>query len=122
MRILYGDTNYLSERIVDPLGLVAKGSVWYLVAQIDGTIRSYRVSRIQQTTMLEETFARPEHFDLAAFWDSSSARFKELLPRFHVVIRAAPSVLEWLRRLIRFGGIDEVRDDCVRMHFDSEKV
>src|SRR5438105_108535 len=122
MRILYGDTNYLSERIVDPLGLVAKGSVWYLVAQIDGTIRSYCVSRIQQTTMLDETFARPEHFDLAAFWDSSSARFKELLPRLHVVIRTSQPVIEWLRRMIRYGGIDEVEGDCVRMHFDSDEV
>jgi predicted DNA-binding transcriptional regulator YafY len=122
LRILYGDANCPTERVLDPLGLVAKGSIWYVVAQIDGMIRSYRVSRIQQATMLDETFTRPEQFDLAAFWDSSSARFKELLPRFPVVIRANPPVLEWLRRLIRFGGIDEVRDDCVHIHFDTEEV
>src|SRR5262245_19142227 len=28
------------ERVVDPLGLVAKGSVWYLVAAIDGDVRN----------------------------------------------------------------------------------
>src|SRR5215212_5054303 len=31
-----------TERLVDPLGLVAKGSVWYLVAGVEGETRSYR--------------------------------------------------------------------------------
>src|SRR6266705_3187878 len=35
------------ERLVDPLGLVAKGSIWYLVAAIEGEFRTYRVSRIK---------------------------------------------------------------------------
>ena len=34
------------ERLVDPLGLVAKGSAWYLVASVEDSLRSYRVSRI----------------------------------------------------------------------------
>src|SRR5207302_3535719 len=43
VRILYGD-DCPSERVLNPLGLVAKGSVWYLVAGVDGEIRTYRVS------------------------------------------------------------------------------
>ena len=35
------------ERLVNPLGLVAKGSVWYLVADAEGGLRSYRVSRVR---------------------------------------------------------------------------
>jgi len=121
LRMLYGE-DCPSERVVDPLGLVAKGSIWYLVARIDGDIRSYRVSRIREATILEDCFTRPEKFDLAEFWETSSARFKERLPRFNVVIRATASVVEWLRRMIRFGAIDEVSADCVRMHFDAEEV
>lgn len=34
------------ERLVDPLGLVAKGSTWYLVAAVEGEVRTYRVSRM----------------------------------------------------------------------------
>src|SRR2546423_3405248 len=41
-----------AERLVDPLGLVAKGSAWYLVAAVDGVPRSYRVSRGTQATLL----------------------------------------------------------------------
>ncbi len=121
VRMLYGD-ECPSERVVDPLGLVAKGSIWYMVAQIDGTIRSYRVSRVQQAMTLDETFARPADFDLQRFWDESSVRFKDRLPRFHVVIRAGAPVIDWLRRMIRFGGIDEVTGDIAHLHFDAEEV
>lgn len=34
------------ERLVDPLGLVAKGRVWYLIAGVEGELRTYRVSRV----------------------------------------------------------------------------
>jgi predicted DNA-binding transcriptional regulator YafY len=127
VRMLYG-TDCTVERRVDPLGLVAKGSVWYLVAAIDGDVRSYRVSRVQEATITEEPFARPEGFDLATFWQQSAARFKQLLPRYAVVIRAETSSLPWIRTMIRFGGIDEVSDDTrngwsrVAMHFDAPEV
>jgi len=122
LRLLYGDAECPSERVLDPLGLVAKGSIWYLVARIDGDIRSYRVSRVREATILDEAFARPQDFDLSKFWETSSARFKERLPRFDVAIRAKAPVVEWLRRMIRFGAIDEVSGEKVRMHFDSEEV
>lgn len=122
LRMLYGDDNCPVERVVDPLGLVAKGSIWYLVARIDGDFRSYRVSRVREATILNETFIRPADFDLEAFWETSSARFKERLPRFNVVIRASGPVVQWLRSMIRFGAIDEVSGDCVRLHFDAEEV
>src|SRR6266550_3135576 len=121
VRILYGDDSPY-ERVLDPLGLVAKGSVWYLVAGVDGDIRSYRVSRVRETTILNESFARPADFDLETFWKASAANFKERLPRFNVVIRAAPPVVVWLRTMMRYGAIDEVAGDIVRMHFDAEQV
>jgi predicted DNA-binding transcriptional regulator YafY len=121
VRILYGD-DCPSERVLDPLGLVAKGSVWYVVAQIEGDIRSYRVSRVRETTILDASFARPADFDLESFWKSSAANFKERMPRFSVVIRAAPPVVLWLRTMMRYGAIDEVAGDVVHMHFDAQEV
>jgi predicted DNA-binding transcriptional regulator YafY len=41
------------ERTVDPLGLVAKGEVWYLVAGTSAGLRTYRVSRIESAALLE---------------------------------------------------------------------
>jgi predicted DNA-binding transcriptional regulator YafY len=120
VRINYGDDVHSSERVLDPLGLVAKGSVWYLVAAIDGDLRSYRVSRVREATILDESFVRPPDFDLEKFWATSAERFKERLPRFPVVIRTRE--VEWIRRMIRYGAIDSVDGDIVRLHFDAPEV
>lgn len=118
---MYGDDS-ASERILDPLGLVAKGNVWYLVAQIEGSIRSYRVSRVHEATILDQSFIRPSDFDLARFWEESSTKFKDRLPRYEVVIRASAPVVVWLRTMMRYGGIDMVEGDRVHLHFDAEEV
>jgi predicted DNA-binding transcriptional regulator YafY len=75
--------------VVDPLGLVAKGSLWYLVAAVDGEKRSYRVSRVQNVTVLEQPSARPPDFDLAAYWATSTADFVARLPRYPITVRIA---------------------------------
>ncbi len=127
LQIQYGDDDCAAERLVDPLGLVAKGSVWYLVAAIDSTIRSYRVSRVREAVILEEPFVRPENFDLADFWEKSSTEFRKRLPRYEAVIRAQASKVRWIHSLMRFGGVDQITDEGdgrVRMalHFDAEEV
>jgi predicted DNA-binding transcriptional regulator YafY len=116
------------DRVLDPLGLVAKGSVWYLVAAIDGDVRSYRVSRIREATLLDQPASRPAEFDLASFWEQSTRTFRARLPRFEVVARVEASALDWLRTMIRYGGIDSITDDerpgwhRVTMHFDAAEV
>lgn len=87
-------------RIVAPLGLVAKGSLWYLIAAIDGEPRTYRVSRIATATLLDTTFERPPSFDLAAFWSRSASEFLTRLPHYRATVRVAPAAL----RAIRLGG------------------
>jgi len=62
---------------VDPLGLVSKAGVWYLVAQFDGELRSFRVERIRTANELGEHFERPADFDLERYWTESSARFAQ---------------------------------------------
>ncbi len=86
-----------SERTVDPFGLVAKGSVWYLVAGIDDQVRTYRASRILDVEILDEAAARPDDFDLAEFWDRSRAEFEAKLPTFDAVLRLSPAGLGKVR-------------------------
>ncbi len=83
------------ERLVDPLGLVAKGNVWYLVAGVAGESRTYRVSRIS-AALCEQPCARPPGFDLAAYWARSSAGFTARLPRYPMTLRVAPDILPHL--------------------------
>lgn len=82
------------ERVVDPLGLVAKGSLWYLVAAAaDGDIRTYRVSRVQVAEALHESAVRPTGFNLADYWSRSAAEFLTRLPRYPAQVRIAPHAL-----------------------------
>jgi len=114
------------DRLVDPLGLVAKGSVWYLVAAVDGDIRSYRVSRIRNASATSEAAVRPDGFDLEAFWRQSSAVFKNSLPQYQAVLRVAPDVLPRLGYAGRFARIEHTSAPDshgwseVRMRFQFE--
>lgn len=85
------------ERLVHPLGLVAKGQTWYLVATADEETRTYRVSRIQTVAILDIPCVRPASFDLATYWEQSTINFKSQLPRYPVVLRTTPKILERLR-------------------------
>jgi predicted DNA-binding transcriptional regulator YafY len=69
------------ERRVEPLGIVQKGGAWYLVGQVEGSARTYRISRILELKVLDEQFARPEPFDLERYWTDSTHRLDaELYP------------------------------------------
>ncbi|WP_324617904.1 helix-turn-helix transcriptional regulator [Cohnella cholangitidis] len=89
LRITYlgWDSATATERIVCPLGLVAKMSVWYMVAQTEEEIRTFRISRLQHADRLDETFDRPVPFDLADYWERSTASFKANLPRYPAQVR-----------------------------------
>lgn len=115
------------ERRVDPLGLVAKGSVWYLVAAVEEEVRWYRVSRISAARVLDEAARLPEGFDLAAFWERSSAEFKASIPRFYATFRVHPEVLPRLwaagrfAKVERVGEVDEEGWTRVEMRFQFEE-
>jgi predicted DNA-binding transcriptional regulator YafY len=115
------------ERVVDPLGLVAKGSVWYLVALIEGDIRAYRVSRVREAAILDERAARPADFDLAAYWEQSKVELKQNLPRYQAVMRMTPAALKKLRgaRYVRVEQESPPDADgwlCVRADFEIEDL
>ncbi|WP_432485376.1 helix-turn-helix transcriptional regulator, partial [Kineococcus esterisolvens] len=88
------------ERTLEPLGLVLKAGVWYLVASSQGRARTYRVARARGAELLPGRFERPAGFDLAAWWSASSTEFERSLGRLTVTarlsprgVRALPSVL-----------------------------
>lgn len=85
------------ERVVDPLGLVARGSAWYLIAAKHTDIRTYRVSRIRDATVLEDPSNRPPEFDLATHWEKSSTAFRDQLPAHHATYLVDPSIMNWIR-------------------------
>jgi predicted DNA-binding transcriptional regulator YafY len=100
----------LVTRTLEPLGLVLKAGVWYVVAAIDGQIRTYRASRVAAARLLDERFERPEGFDLAAFWTESSAAFEREQPRIEVTVRVQPTGVAKLRELVGDGAVDAALD------------
>jgi len=83
-------------RVLEPLGVVLKAGIWYLVARADDQLRTYRVSRVLSARPLEETFERPDAFDLAAWWAESSAAYEREVPRIDVVARVRAGALDRL--------------------------
>ena len=109
--------------MVIPLGLVAKGRIWYLVANVDQQTRTYRISRIQSAQIVDETAQRPPDFDLAAFWKESSAQFKANLPRFCATFRVDPAILSDMRYAGHIEYISAPDDNeliTVEVRFDVE--
>jgi predicted DNA-binding transcriptional regulator YafY len=82
--------------VVDPLGLVVKGGIWYLVATTSGETRVYRVSRIRKLTRMRAGCARPRHFDLAAFWGRWARDFVASIPEYWVTLRVPRRTLPLL--------------------------
>jgi predicted DNA-binding transcriptional regulator YafY len=67
-----------TQRSVSPLGLVAKGSSWYLVAGTDAGLRTFRVDRVTSVELSGQPAVRPEGFDLAASWSEITTEVDRL--------------------------------------------
>jgi predicted DNA-binding transcriptional regulator YafY len=89
-------------RRLDPLGLVLKAGIWYLVARIGMAMRTYRVSRVLAVRGTGERFERPEDFDLAAHWAESTANYLRGRERVRVTFRFERSALDQV-----LDGIDD---------------
>ncbi len=85
-----------TERTVHPLGLVAKGSTWYLVAGTDAGLRTFRLGRIKSVERTTEPVVRPEGFELAEAWESVVATVEEHRRSVRATIRVAPETVHWL--------------------------
>ncbi|MDQ3492863.1 MAG: YafY family transcriptional regulator [Chloroflexota bacterium] len=94
--VAYRRPDRIVDRPLDPLGIVLKAGIWYLVAATEGQVRSYRVSRVEGVTTTEERFQRPPSFDLVAFWEEAIAAYQESLPQIEAILRVRSSAVDWL--------------------------
>src|SRR5262245_21378621 len=104
LNIIYKREGKTTERTVDPLGLVAKGTVWYLVALTPRGFRTYRVSRIEDAKVLDQPCERPHDFDLAEYWKSSTAQFRDR-PRYTALLRLEPRTAEKMKTWSCFSTV-----------------
>jgi predicted DNA-binding transcriptional regulator YafY len=89
----------LAERVLEPFSLVAKASLWYLIARREGELRIYRLSRFHSVTLLDDHFQRPDDFDLAAYWQSHTREFIESLSEYICTLRIHESRMNFVQWL-----------------------
>jgi predicted DNA-binding transcriptional regulator YafY len=70
VRLVYaGRGRQQTERLVDPLGLVDKDDIWYLIARTPKGQRTFRIDRVVSAELTGEPFERPADFDLTTAWN-----------------------------------------------------
>lgn len=100
VRMSYRSRTSERERRVEPLGIVLKGGVWYLVAQVNQKPRTFRMSNIQAVEVLEERFHYPGAFDLARFWSESIERYERELHPNRADVRLSPKGIDMMADLL----------------------
>ena len=107
LRVRYRRESETTERLLEPLGVVLKSGVWYVVAMREGEPRTYRVSRIEEAELLDERFDRPDTFDLADYWSESIAAYERDVPRLQVTVRVRPAAIPRLAMLAGGTAVNE---------------
>ena len=91
LRVRYERANRaVIDRVLEPLGLVLKAGTWYLVAGVPADARgprTYRVSRVHAAAVLDESFERPEGFDLERHWTGYQREYEQRIFRDTATIR-----------------------------------
>ncbi|HWA94654.1 MAG TPA: YafY family protein [Terracidiphilus sp.] len=118
-----------SLRTVDPLGLVAKGMSWYLVARDPKGMRTFRVSRMRAAAVQAAGFRRPARFDLASHWKKSVADFENQGKPLTVLIAATPGAArqlkEWCATRAASAGrhmLQQRFTEILEVEFESEQA
>lgn len=94
--------NTTTRRVVHPLGLASKGPVWYLVADTDKGLRTFRVDRMTGVEPTGVPVLRPDGFDLATAWRMISDEVDQRRTPVWASGTAAPEAMAMLRYL--FGA------------------
>jgi predicted DNA-binding transcriptional regulator YafY len=100
------------ERIVDPLGLVTKRGIWYLLGGVGDGRRVYRVSRIEEAEILTETF------DLEAAWAEAVAGFRGT-DLVRVTVRTDPDGAARVARLFGEAVVERRSDGVLDLEMSS---
>ena len=86
-------------RVLEPLGMVLKAGEYYFVALRRGRPAIHKLEYARDLALLDEGFARPAAFDLAAAWRDALDQFEASLRRDVARLRVAPAAMSRLGSL-----------------------
>jgi predicted DNA-binding transcriptional regulator YafY len=90
----------ITERVLAPYSLVCKSSLWYLLAEREGELRTYRVNRFHSIRILDRSFTRREDFNLPEYWQIHLQGFQEEFSDLNYVFRIHPDRMTSLKLLL----------------------
>jgi proteasome accessory factor C len=105
----------VTERTVEPYGLVDHGGVWYVVAwcRLREAELPFRVDRIREATLTREEYLVPEHFSIERY--RRSDMYADTGEEAAVRVRFSPSVAERIRESTPARDLERTRGgDVVR--------
>ncbi|BDS16705.1 WYL domain-containing protein [Clostridium perfringens] len=122
LNIVYRKINETKDVILNPLGLVCKRGIWYLIGENNEIIKTYKVSNIESALLTDTLFNRPKYFNLEKHWKSSTSNFKSSIPKHTFTFKVNPSIVNHIkaRKFISISNI-VVENDNIYMdiNFDS---
>jgi predicted DNA-binding transcriptional regulator YafY len=123
LKILYRKINETKEVELNPLGLVCKRSIWYLVAVNNDIMKTYKVISIESALLMDYTFVRPDDFNLKSYWTNSTSNFKNLIPRHTFTFKISPHILNHIKER-QFITISEttVKDNEIFLKIDFDAI
>lgn len=115
----YRKMDVIKEVILNPLGLVCKKGVWYLVGDNDNIIKSYKVSSMEKVTILNDTFTRPNNFNLEIYWSTSTSNFLSLIPKYLFKFKVNENILNHIKER-KFINIKNINTKGSGIYIDIE--
>ncbi len=101
----------ISERMVEPLGLIFSDGFWYLVAycRMRKDIRSFRTDRIQNLSILEETFKQRTDFSIQNYISLDRSGQRRIRSEIPIKILFTPEAAKKAKDQIPWLIVEEER-------------
>lgn len=123
LNIVYRKINETKNVILNPLGLVCKRGIWYLIGENNEIIKTYKVSNIESALLTDILFDRPKDFNLEKHWKSSTSNFKSSIPKHTFTFKVNPSIVNHIkaRQFISISNI-VVEDNNIYMDINFDAI
>ncbi len=95
--VFRGSFDTYIDLMLEPLGLVAKLNVWYLVGRADEHLRVLKIADIVEVEAMADKFNRDARFNLATFWSEWCAGSLDRRPQYKVRLRMAPGLISKMK-------------------------
>ena len=104
------ETGRPAERVVDPYGLVCKAGIWYLVAEVGGEPRLFRVSRVVSAEVDEAPVRRRDGVELGGLWEQLQRQVEDRPAEVPVLARVRREWLDIFGRICAGNLVGSVED------------